>query len=271
MVKKYEIKNQILKYFIKYYWFLESDSEITINNKLLPVNNIDLLINCSEPVTYEKNGIDTVSENVHFGSLRNEPEVIKQSGKLKVFGISFYPHGIYPLLQVPLQEFAGRVTGLKNILPRLSELAETVLSDESLTLEERIEILEDIILEEGNYNCFDMKIIKIFNSFYSEHFNNNINIKEFCSNYGLNTKYLERLFLKYTGVGPKVFGRIGRFQKSVREMIYCQNYKNLTELAYEGDYYDQTHFIKEFKKFSGMTPSEFIKTGNSVKHILTER
>lgn len=54
LIKRYNVENNILKHFIKFYWFMESDSEISIDNKLLPVNNTDIIINYSSPVTYEK-------------------------------------------------------------------------------------------------------------------------------------------------------------------------------------------------------------------------
>ena len=44
LIKKYRVKNSILRHFIKFYWLMESDSEITIDNKLLPVNNTDIII-----------------------------------------------------------------------------------------------------------------------------------------------------------------------------------------------------------------------------------
>ena len=263
-VKKYKPENYILKCFIKYYWFMESNFEISINNKLLPVNNTDIIINYSKPVIYEKNGIYTTAQNVHFNCIKNKSEIIKQNGKLKVFGISFYPHGIYPLLKVPLYEFTGKVTGLGDVLSGMSRLLEAVISDESISIMERIVILEKILLEEMNYDCFDMKTRKIFETFYS----GNMKVQEISDNYGLNIKYLERLFMKYTGVSPKVFLRIDRFQKVIKKMLYDKNYKNLTELAYEEDYYDQTHFIKEFKNFTNMTPKEFLRKKDSVRSIL---
>ena len=50
LIKRYNVENNILKHFIKFYWFMESDSEISIDNKLLPVNNTDIIINYSKNI-----------------------------------------------------------------------------------------------------------------------------------------------------------------------------------------------------------------------------
>ena len=66
LIKRYNVENNILKHFIKFYWFMESDYEISIDNKLLPVNNTDIIINYSDPVIYEKNGKSIIPDRVHF-------------------------------------------------------------------------------------------------------------------------------------------------------------------------------------------------------------
>lgn len=235
-------------------------------NKLLPVNNADIVINYSTPVIYEKDGKTFVPGRVHFNSIRNKPETVRQNGKLKVFGISFYPHGLYPLLKVPLREFAGKVTDLEDVTGEFSMGIADIMSVNSSSTEEKIRKIEKIILARMDYNCMDSNMKKIFGAFYT--CESTENVKDFCDRHGINIKYLERLFFKYTGVSPKVFSRISRFQRISREMLYNKNYKNLTELAYDGEYYDQMHFIKEFREFSGVTPGEFLKRKETVKHRL---
>ena len=254
LIRKYSVKNSILKHFIKFYWLMESDLEISIDNKLLPVNNTDIIINYSEPVIYEKDGKVTVPHRVHFNGIRNRAEIVKQKGKIKVFGISFYPHGIYPLLKVPLREFTGEISDLGDVLGDFSRLIADIMADNNFSVEERIRVMEEIILEEMDYECLSDVERKIFDAFYIS----TENVKKFCEKSGINIKYLERLFSKYTGVTPKIFSRITRFQRVSNEILYSGNYHNLTELAYDGEYYDQAHFIKEFREFSGVTPGEFL-------------
>ena len=266
LIKRYNVENSILKNFIKFYWLMESDHEISIDNKLLPANNTDIIINYSNPVTYEKDRNSVIPDRVHFNGIRSSTEIIKQSGKVKVFGISFYPHGIYPLLKVPMKEFTGKVEDLDNVLGDFSGFIADIMADNNISAEERIRVMEKIILEKMDCGCLDNKEKMVFSDFYV----NSKSVKDFCSKSGINIKYLERLFFKYTGVSPKVFSRITRFQRISREMLYYRNYNNLTELAYDGEYYDQTHFIKEFRKFSGVTPGKFLNDRETVKHLLSE-
>ena len=69
-------------------------------------------------------------------------------------------------------------------------------------------------------------------------------------------RHIRRLFDKYIGIPPKLFGNLNRFYKITRALA-IKPYLNISELATEFGYYDQPHFIKEFKRFSGLTPSQF--------------
>ena len=71
-------------------------------------------------------------------------------------------------------------------------------------------------------------------------------------------KHLIAQFKKHFGLTPKVFHRIFRFNKILLQ-IQNKNLLNWSDIAYEFGYSDQSHFIKEFKEFSGFNPQEFIK------------
>ncbi|WP_158640630.1 helix-turn-helix domain-containing protein [Anseongella ginsenosidimutans] len=69
-------------------------------------------------------------------------------------------------------------------------------------------------------------------------------------------KTLERYFLDQVGLPPKRYARICRFNL-VKNMFDQQPGMNWQEIAFQLGYYDQSHFIKEFKEFSGKTPNEY--------------
>lgn len=77
---------------------------------------------------------------------------------------------------------------------------------------------------------------------------------------GLNytERHSRRLFLKYTGITPKKFLRIIRGQAALKIMA-AQSQNSLTELAHNLGYYDQAHFINEFKSLYNTTPLQFVR------------
>lgn len=76
-------------------------------------------------------------------------------------------------------------------------------------------------------------------------------IKELIDSKKYNYKYIERIFKKHVGITPKLYCRIIRFNHAFR--LLNTNF-NLTDIAYQCGYFDQNHFIKEIKHFTGYTP-----------------
>jgi AraC-like DNA-binding protein len=72
---------------------------------------------------------------------------------------------------------------------------------------------------------------------------------------GISARYMQQLFVQYTGLTPKLYSQINRFQNSL-QLIRAGN-DSLTSIAYECGYADQSHFIREFKSFTGLTPSSY--------------
>lgn len=70
--------------------------------------------------------------------------------------------------------------------------------------------------------------------------------------YGLSERYTQKLFLDMVGIAPSAFFSVHRFNKSL-QLVLSSN-QQLTSIAYDCGYYDQAHFIREFRKFTGITP-----------------
>lgn len=87
------------------------------------------------------------------------------------------------------------------------------------------------------------------------------NLENVASRYGFTARYLQKLFLQYTGLTPKLYHKINRFQKSLR--LVSKKDLSLTSIAYECGYFDQSHFIRDFKSFTGLLPSAHITENSS--------
>ena len=71
-------------------------------------------------------------------------------------------------------------------------------------------------------------------------------------------RYLERKFREQVGIAPKQLCKIIRFQSALKSLLNNRE-DSLTNIATDSSYYDQSHFIKDFKNFTGLNPSEFLE------------
>ncbi len=90
-----------------------------------------------------------------------------------------------------------------------------------------------------------------------------ITIREIIDKSGYSPRHFIHQFKKYVGVPPKSFLRVIRFQKTIAEIGRLQTV-DWGSLANRCGYYDQSHFIADFRTFSGFTPSQYFarKTGS---------
>ncbi|MCB0577859.1 MAG: AraC family transcriptional regulator [Phaeodactylibacter sp.] len=80
---------------------------------------------------------------------------------------------------------------------------------------------------------------------------------------GYSRKHLIQLFKEHVGLPPKAFLRIIRFQQAIAGIERCGAIE-WSHLAFDCGYYDQAHFIRDFKRFSGFTPEEYLRRKNGV-------
>jgi AraC-like DNA-binding protein len=74
------------------------------------------------------------------------------------------------------------------------------------------------------------------------------------------------MFNKYVGVTASTFGTLNRFHGTLNQLLYS-DFSKLSDLAYDNGYFDQMHFIKDFKRFAGDTPRRFVSRKNSILQI----
>lgn len=84
-----------------------------------------------------------------------------------------------------------------------------------------------------------------------------INIKELAYQTNMSLRTLERQFTERVGVSPKTFARFKRFHHAL-SLMNGQKQQSYTSIAYSCGYYDQSHFINEFKSFANHSPSEYV-------------
>ena len=84
-----------------------------------------------------------------------------------------------------------------------------------------------------------------------------IEINRLRSAMHITERTFERNFLSETGLTPKQFAKIIRFQYSLQQLTR-ENSGSLTEIGFDSGFADQSHFIREFKRYTGQTPSYYL-------------
>jgi transcriptional regulator GlxA family with amidase domain len=83
-----------------------------------------------------------------------------------------------------------------------------------------------------------------------------VSVDELSEQLNINRRQLERRFASAIGLSPKQLAKIVRLQAALK-MLEQGHFTSLTALAYENGYFDQAHFIKDFKEFTGLSPKQF--------------
>lgn len=88
--------------------------------------------------------------------------------------------------------------------------------------------------------------------------NGQISIREIAQETGYSECYVRRVFREIHGISPKSFAQIVRFQNTLDEMAHHKEL-GVFELAQKSGYFDQSHMVKEFHKFAGITPEKYVQ------------
>ena len=179
-----------------------------------------------------------------------------QAGKVNMICVAFRPSGAKAFFPFMMNEINGESISVDALsCPDLRELEDRLQN--TYDNEVCFRLIESFLLKRlylsKEYNHKRMAaVIGAVNGGQAD-----INILADISCLGY--KQFNRVFTGYVGATPKEFLRVVRFQKALF-LLQNQPDLNLTRLAYECGCYDQSHLIKEFKSFSGYTPSEYIST-----------
>ena len=91
-------------------------------------------------------------------------------------------------------------------------------------------------------------------------FENETSIEEIAQSLSLNIRTFNRLFHRHFGISPVAFRKIARFRHSMKNKLFSDKFKTLTEIGYESNFYDQSYFINIYKNLTGNNPSKFFES-----------
>jgi AraC-like DNA-binding protein len=244
----------ILAPYIKNYTVVTIEKQLD-NEVFYPSGYVDLVINISggaAATIINGKRKDTPAIEL-LGHLTLPTRLTVEKGT-SVLIVRIYPHASSLFFSNPLSEFTNYATDMYDVsLYENKELYDRVMEANELT--SKIKILENYFLQLLKKNETRLKKISIIKSLSQQFAVNSqtFHLRDIAQNSGLSERYIQKLYLANIGISPVALNSVMRFNKSLQLVLNTQ--ESLTTIAYDCGYYDQAHFIKEFKKFTGIIPS----------------
>lgn len=181
-----------------------------------------------------------------------EPIEIYVEGAYKMIVFQLYPFATKMLLGIAPKEINDDcydLVQLRNSMPK-------TIKDNLDNTSEQIKYISTFItmLDKKNGLQTDNSILFVINLVLQ--FKGKITIKALTEKLFITERTLERRFAKEIGVTPKMFCKIIQFQNTLNQISATEN-STMLDVVYENGFTDQSHFIKTFKKYTGITPSEY--------------
>jgi AraC-like DNA-binding protein len=192
-----------------------------------------------------------------FCGARTDCFVIKTSQQERVIGIQFRPGGSFPFLAMPASEVANGTYALDDLWPgQAASIRDALMSASSVNA--MFSILERALLSRLRraavlHPAVAFAVGRLARSGYG------VQVGDVADRVGLSSRRFIQLFREQTGLAPKAFQRVRRFQRVLQSLRdNPRPEESMAALATGCGYYDQAHFIHDFRRFSGMTPGEYI-------------
>jgi len=242
--------------YVRFFWSLEGEA-----NANTPYIHRSMAEGCTELLFHYNGVFDELLSNGKTES-SFQSGISGQSQKVRrftinqnfgMFGVYLYPFAISHLFSVPANELTNQMPDLKSILGiEADELEEKMML--AINHSARVNILSSFLLQRiQKASKQPPGIFETIQHVIDTH--GSLNVKDLAARNFLSTRQFERKFMHYAGFTPKLFSRIIRFQHTVSQ--YGAKDTSLTDIAYSAGYYDQSHFIQDFKAFSGHNPKAY--------------
>jgi transcriptional regulator GlxA family with amidase domain len=228
---------------------------------------VELIFNFGDPYTLLTTVPPTRLPPAIIVGFQNKTLPILLHGTVKVVAARLFAWGALALLQ-------DNVNSLINAVMALDTNWDTILQTLKVHVtegryEQAATSLEETLIQHALVRTYDRKLIQTAAKML-EHTKGQYRIADLADYCHVSVRQLERGFQRVIGTSPKAFARTLRFHEAQRRLMFDPD-ADLTQLAHDCGYFDQAHFIKDFKEFAGKTPSEYAQQMRQMQEMLKSK
>ncbi|MBN1500346.1 MAG: AraC family transcriptional regulator [Spirochaetes bacterium] len=257
----YQIRKpcRILSRYVKYYWILEDCQDYPCHNpfRVIPNGMTEMLFHFGGSYyCYTKGNILQKQPFISLCGMKNTFFDVVAPSTTGFLSVVFKPYGSGVFFPFHFMEILNSSIDIENVYSNVSDRLYTQIS-ENKNVEKKIQYVENFLIsclkpeKRPNFDLIEKMFLMI------DDYNGLLNIDTLRKEFDVNFKFIERLFMEFLGITPKAFLKIIRFQSAICR--YSYNKTDLTTLAYNSGYFDQAHFNKDIRKYTGCNPKQFFK------------
>lgn len=273
MILKRIIPRPELQHLIDTMWVFENDFGVPVEDSrvIAPNGKAKFIYSYLNGLSTVDNGVQTDynEQDIFFIGIWDKPvRLVSKSQVTGTIVIELTPNGLHRFTRWSALEIVNKIYSFtdiygnsgKNILEQLTNTPK---------VDDKIAVLQDFLVDIVNMTDrnnglidFSVSLIKQTSGLTS--------IKEMEAKTGYSKRYLDLLFKNHLGISPKTFSGIVRFQSFYNLWANTDNTNFYSDNLYEV-YYDQAHFIKEFKKYTGHSPKQYAGLKNDFGKIFYKK
>ncbi|TKC63585.1 AraC family transcriptional regulator [Pedobacter hiemivivus] len=249
----------VLQPYVKLICTMECDDGAdTSYIRVLPDACVELFFN------YTSTPLAIINDELHKRSIAtfrmSRPMDVQMRKGAGVVAICFHPGMAHKFIQVPMHTLSNTTIDLTDIWGCTAAEIEDKMAGCSNN-EERVGLVQKHLFKKLVNSKDDLQLAYCLKQ--AQLSGRLIPVGRLVSNTGLSQRHLSRKFQDYVGLSPKEYLRVSRF---ILSLDHLKRYPvfSLTEVAYKSGYYDQAHFIRDYKDYTGCTPREVVRA----RHIL---
>jgi AraC-like DNA-binding protein len=249
-----------LRPYIESFWIFESASGLPAADTSIAAPN-----GCAKLIIPYQNSLwsrhpddgpaETKEHGLYFVGLQEAPTFLTSAPRKTGFiAIEFRPHGAYRFLNLPMGETSNGLYAFEALRYGIGRaMREALCNMEGVNRKVRLvqDHLAGLLREPPRSFAVVDYVVGVLKATGGR-----TAIKTLEQHTGYSRRYLELLFREQVGVSPKALARIFRFQRFYEKWARGERYDLLMRQLYDS-YHDQSHFAKEFKKFTGYPPRRF--------------
>jgi AraC-like DNA-binding protein len=234
--------------------FLIIECEQGMVNRILPDTSIVIAFRLRGQVSYADNGTTHSFPQSVISGIRESSRLIDYAKDTSNLLVIFKEGGASAFFSAPMHELGSISVSLDHLVQRgkVCALEEELAAADNNN--QRILIVERFFLSELKKTQSDVLVGEAIQKIKLS--KGDIKIKELVAGLPISRDPFEKRFRKITGTSPKHFAAITRLKYLIENYTDAISF---TEAAYSAGYYDQAHFIKDFRAFTGQTPHDFFK------------